>query len=263
MLREGGQEREQGTGAEAEEEAQRHVHAEELLHTLAQRLEAGAAAGRRRANAARAEDEHEGARADEAGHRERPPEAELPHHRLAEQRGERGGRETGEPEDAQGPAAPLHGHQVHDVDVARHEERGEGEPLHAAEHRVKRDRARHHEPRRRHHEEDRPQPHEEAPAQTVDPHPDQGLEENTRDAVGRLHQSHVRLAPAHLLHVDGEQEEPVHAHEEEEVGEHRLDERAMHQELGGRRHARCGGGKANSKMAAAMRRVEYSTRARA
>ena len=239
------------------------MHAVELPQALAELLEARAAAGRGRTDPPRAQDDGERPAGQERGQNEAPAEARVPDHRLAEERGQRGGSEAGEAEDAERPAPAVHRHQIHDVDVVRHEEGGEGEPLQGAQHRMERDGMAQHEAHRREREQQRAQAHEEAAAQAIHPQSHQGLEEDSGQAVRALDEPHVRLVAAHLLHVDGQEEEEVHAHEEEEVHEHGLEERPAHEQRDGRGHVRCGGAGRNSRMTAAMRRAKYSTRAHA
>src|SRR5258706_585260 len=201
---------------------------------------------------------------DDGGRREEPREPEAADHELAEERGERGGDEARQPEDAEGPAPPLDRHHLHHVDVVGDEERGEGHPLQHAQRAQERQRARHHEEGAGDHQEPDPEAHEEPPPEVVDEGADHRLAHDAGRAVEALHEPDVRLVAAELLDVQRQQQEPVEGAEEEKVGEHDPRERTMSQEFGGGAgHPRCGRIHRGRRMTGDMNAREYSTWSRA
>src|SRR5215467_1324302 len=237
---EGGKEGEHHSGAEPEEEGQRHVHVHDVGDSLAQGFQARTGAEVGRADAQRAHHQKGRGRREEHGQGEEPAEAQLAHHELAQERSESRAEKARDAVDAEGPAAALHGDVVDHVHVVRHEEGGEAEPLHGAEDGEERNGEDHEEADGGEENEGDTEEHEKATAHPVEPEADQGLAHDARRAVHPLHEADVRLRAAQSLDVQRQEDETAQARHEHEVGEGCPREWSAGDKLEPAEHGRCG-----------------------
>ena len=155
------------------------------------------------------------------GHREERAKPETADHPLPEEGRDRRRREPRDPVDPERPPSAGGRHQVDHERVVRHEEAREAEPLERADEGEQRNRGRDGGEESREDHEGDPHEHEGLPADGVGPRADERLADDTDRVVEAHDDADLDLRPAESRDVERQEDEAVHAEEEEEVRDRR------------------------------------------
>ena len=161
------------------------------------------------------------------GHREEHAEPEASDHPLGEEWRDRRPRESRDPVESERPAPPRGRHQVDHERVVRDEEAREAEALEHPDGGEQRNPVRHGGEERGEDDERDAGEHEGLPADGVGPGADQRLADDADRVVEAHDEPDLDLRPAERRDVERQQDEAVHAQEEEEVGDRRPEERIV------------------------------------